>query len=270
MEGGLLVLVVLCLLPAVHSVSLPPVTRAASARSQLISQAVAHYNEGSGSKSVFLLLVDEDGKTEEPSAPHEEPPEETPAPHEEPPGPQEVRFTIKETVCKKSEYKMEERCEYKVGGVEKRCRATLKENHFTVFCAETAGGTNQDGGFVGKSSEGEHGNQNGHRPPSRERAVVIEEKRVNPGGGGSEEEEEVTPEDEDYDYFLPDTVIEFHHDDRDEEAEHRPERENPGLFHGERGNPGLFHGERENPGLFHGDILGRLLCLKCIIDIFPR
>ncbi|XP_077349679.1 uncharacterized protein LOC143997764 [Lithobates pipiens] len=223
MVAVLWALMALGLGPVIDSASLPPAARAAG-HSELISEAVSNYNKGSDSEFVFTLLADEDGGKTEPG------------------GPNEVKFTIKETVCQKSEYKTTERCEYKAGGVEKSCKASMKENHFTVICTTIPDGNNKDGGPVAKSSERESGNQRGL---SRERTVIITEKRVVP-----EEEDETSPEDEDDYYDLPDTVIEFHDDHQDDGADRRSESQ-----------------ERR---LFHGDILGRLLCLSCIIDIFPR
>ncbi|XP_040211183.1 antibacterial peptide PMAP-37-like isoform X1 [Rana temporaria] len=223
MAAVLWALIALGLGPVIDSAPLPWAALAAG-HSELISEAVANYNKGSDSEFVFTLLADEDGGKTEPEEPND------------------VKFSIKETVCQKSEYKTTERCDYKAGGVEKSCTASMKENHFTVICTNIADGNNKDGGLVAKSSEGERGH---HKGPSRERTVIITEKRVIP------EEEEKSPEDEDDDYDLPDTVIEFH-DDRQE------------------GDGADRRSESQERRVFHGDILGRLLCLSCIIDIFPR
>ncbi|XP_073488576.1 cathelicidin-7-like [Aquarana catesbeiana] len=217
MVAVLWALMALGLGPVIDSASLPPAVHAAG-HSELISEAVSNYNKGSDSEFVFTLLADEDGGKTEPE------------------GPNQVKFTIKETVCPKSDYKKTERCEYKAGGVEKSCKASMKENHFTVICTTIPDGTNKDGGLAAKSLEGQRGNQRGL---SRERTVVITEKRVVP-----------EEEDEDDDYDLPDTGIEFRDDHQDGEADRRS----------------VGHERRVS----HGGILGRLLCLSCIIDIFPR
>ncbi|XP_072269143.1 uncharacterized protein [Pyxicephalus adspersus] len=224
MGGTLWALIALCLVPIIDSASLPPAVRAAG-RSELISEAIANYNKGSDSEFMFVLLADEDeGKTG-------------------PEKPKEVKFTIKETLCHKSEYKTTG-CEYKAGGAEKSCRASTKDNHFTVVCT-TMDATEKDGGSAPK--EGEHRDQK-HQTLSR--TVIIEEKRVIPDKGAESEEEEMGPEDPEDEDYLADMVTEFHDDSEEGEAEPRS--------------------GRDKFRVIHGDILGRLLCLKCIIDIIPR
>ncbi|XP_068094641.1 uncharacterized protein [Hyperolius riggenbachi] len=266
MQGSLGAVVALCLISAVNMASLPP-TVVDAHLSPLISEAIATYNRESDSEYAFALLTDKDGHGMEFNRTNE------------------AKFPIKETVCNKSDYDDQSRCDYKLRGVEKSCSASMEGSRLIVICTSVNGDETSKQRIVVDKQElkvpdGETADLNQHML-YRERTIVIKEsiQRMSPGGEEEEvqevgvkeeevqeegvkeeevQEEEVQEEevkkasvvDDDYDYYLPDIVIEYNDDYETDDTSSKPQ------------NP-----QQQMP---YSEIQGRYLCLECIFFDLPR
>ncbi|XP_063780630.1 cathelicidin antimicrobial peptide-like isoform X2 [Pseudophryne corroboree] len=126
MQNYLGALVALTLGTVVNSASLLHALHDAN-RSQLISEAIGVYNRESDSAFVAKLYKDDYEYKLGPN------------------GQKEAKFTVKETVCGKSENRALATCDYKPGALEKRCSATMNDDENTLLVVCSADPNGNDG-----------------------------------------------------------------------------------------------------------------------------
>lgn len=194
---------------------------------QLIAEAIGFYNGESHPGIVFKLYKDE---------------------YEYKVGPQgqkQANFTIKETLCQKSENQTIESCEFKIDGLEKKCTASKndQEKTFSVICTSVA--------------------------------VVKKEEQVSEdveSPRNQEDDNDDQPEDE---YSYEDHVVYMDENDKTflEEEDDGEKRIIDAFLASKRENA---DDDKHLPSrttkrkLLPGQFLGRFMCLECFFDVLPR
>ncbi|XP_066440812.1 lutzicidin-like [Eleutherodactylus coqui] len=194
---------------------------------QLIAEAVGFYNGEPHSDVVFKLYKDEYEYKVGPL------------------GEKQVNFTIKETLCQKSEDRTIESCEFKLEGLEKRCTASKneQEKNFSVVCTSVA---------VGKTKKDPVGEN-------------VESPRNKEGDYADQPEDETSYED--YVITMDENAKIFL---EEEDEEEKRILEDFLASETENSDDDPLTSRTTKRKLLPGQFLGRFLCLKCMFDIFPR
>ncbi|XP_075067526.1 uncharacterized protein LOC142157916 [Mixophyes fleayi] len=229
MDSYLGVLVAVTLGTVVSSAPLPQDLRDTNL-SQLVSEAVDIYNRESSSDFAVKLFKDEYeiqlGLN----------------------GHKEAKFTVKETICEKSDNRTLESCEFKTEELEKSCLATANDqgNTFSVVCSTVNDGTNAELGSgdmeISSNLEEDYSSQKEDESVFQEHSVIITKE--------SYKETFVEPDDDAErrlieEFLLPKTGIEKS-DDKQLEPKTVKKK------------------------LLRGQFLGRLLCIECVFEILPK
>ncbi|XP_075445275.1 uncharacterized protein LOC142488817 [Ascaphus truei] len=261
MESWIPVLLLLAVATVVNSASLAQILWDIK-HSKSISKAVDLYNRGTYADSIFKLLKDEQGDT-----------------LNGPNGRRQAQFTIKETVCRKSEAQINERCEFKVGGLVKNCTVSInkKETAFSIICDNLTSATN------GKRRDN-HGcgdRQSNNKGLNLKNGCITQQEEgrgFTPGrtlpsmddGNGilPEHDSEVMKRDI-AGLTKPERDVIILEDGSElilENSNEVPQQEDDRLFIGSGDGPKLTTSKMMPRGRF----LGRLLCVECIFDIFSN
>ncbi|XP_056409694.1 cathelicidin-related antimicrobial peptide Bf-CRAMP-like, partial [Hyla sarda] len=192
---------------------------------QFIAEAVDFYNGESHSDVVFALYKDEYEYKVGPK------------------GQKQVNFTIKETVCLKSENRTIGNCEFKLYGLEKKCIALKnnQEKRYSVVCSTISPETKKDpgSGFMEKP-----GSQAYDYTDQPEDEVYYEDHVII-----MDDNEKIFLEEDGEDKKIIDELLASKTEDT----------------HGERPAPEPTR-RRTQPGQF----LGRFLCFECFFELLPK
>ncbi|XP_075684920.1 lutzicidin-like [Rhinoderma darwinii] len=176
MENCFKVLLVLVLASMVNS---KPLTFLDANPLQFIAEAVGFYNGESLSDVVFKLYKEEyDYKV---------------GPKEQ----KQANFTIKETVCQKSENQTIENCEFKFEGVEKSCTASNNDQEKTLWvtCTAVTAGTKRfpESGYVERprNPEDDYADQAEEEASPEDHVTVMDENDKTFLEGEDEEERRI-------------------------------------------------------------------------------
>ncbi|CAN2390417.1 hypothetical protein PRIEUP_LOCUS454 [Pristimantis euphronides] len=193
---------------------------------QLIAEAIDFYNGESHSGIVFKLYKDEYEYKVGPG------------------GQRQANFTIKETLCQKSENQTIESCEFKLEGLEKFCTASKnnQEKAFSVVCTRVAVGIKEDpvSGYMEspRNPEDNHADQSEDETSYEDHIITMEDY------DNTFLEEEDAEEKRIIDAFLA---------SKSEISDGKP-----------------LIPRTTNRNLIPGQFLARFYCLECFFDVLPR